>query len=210
MKRLFLIIALSLFAFRGNSQCGIITTVVGTGVSGSAGDGGAATLASISSAYAIKMDAAGNMYIADYNASVVRKVTSGGIITTIAGNGTQGYSGDGGPATAAQLFNPSGIALDGAGNLYIAEYNNHTILKVDTAGIIRTVAGNNTAGSGYSGDGYAATDAQLSFPRDVAVDGTGRIFIADANNSCVRKVNTSGIITTLSYHQGSGFSTYFN
>ena len=108
-----------------------------------------------------------------------------GIITTVAGNGSSGYGGDGGAATAANL-NPIAIAVDGAGNLFIADYGNHRIRKVSTAGTITTEVGSGTAG--FAGDGGAASAAALNFPIDVAVDGAGNLFIADATNRRIRKV----------------------
>src|SRR5262249_44925499 len=135
---------------------------------------------------AVAVDGAGNLYIADLNNNRIRKVDAAGIISTVAGNGTFGYSGDGGPATSAQLNSAAGVALDGAGNLYIADFRNQRIRKVDAAGTITTVAGNGT--SGYSGDGGPAISAQLSFPGGVAVDSAGNLYIADQSNQRIRKV----------------------
>jgi trimeric autotransporter adhesin len=122
-------------------------------------------------------------------------VNTSGIISTVAGNGTAGFGGDGYAATTAMLDTPGNIAVDASGNLYIADLHNQRIRMVNTAGIIATVAGNGT--SGFSGDGAAATAAQLNYPKAVAVDGLGNIFISDGDNSRVRKVNTAGIITTV-------------
>jgi sugar lactone lactonase YvrE len=165
---------------------GIITTVAGNPSGAYPGDNGQATSAYLGGAAGVAVDGSGNFYIADYN--VIRKVTAAtGIITTVAGNGTTGYSGDGGPATAAALNRPSGLALDGTGNLLIADKGNHRVRRVDlTSGVITTVAGSN--GWGYSGDGGAAASASLSSPSGVAVDGNGNIFIADAGNQRVRAV----------------------
>ena len=170
---------------------GIIATIAGNGTVGYNGDGGQATAAEIS-AYRIVMDGAGNLYISDWN-NRIRKVNTAGIITTIAGNGTNGYSGDGGQATAAELWTPEGINIDAIGNLYIADWGNNKIRKINTLGIISTLAGNET--SCYSGDGGQATAAELRLPSDVAIDALGNIYIADASNNLIRKVNTSGIIT---------------
>ena len=115
------------------------------------------------------VDGSGNLYIADIDNNRIRKVSATGIITTVAGNGTVGYSGDGGPATSAQLNVPFGVAVDASGNLYIADAYNHRIRKVSATGIITTVAGNGSGG--YSGDGGPATSAQLDGPQGVAVDG---------------------------------------
>ena len=121
------------------------------------------------------MDSAGNLYIADTGNNRIRKV-SNGVITTVAGNGTAGFSGDNGPATSAQLYDPAGVAVDSAGNLYIADTGNNRIRKVSN-GVITTVAGNGTAG--FSGDGGPATSAQLNDPQGVAVDSAGNLYIAD-------------------------------
>jgi sugar lactone lactonase YvrE len=135
---------------------GVITTVAGTGTHGpSSGDNSPATSASLYSPSAVAVDAAGNLYIADTGNSRIRKV-SNGIITTVAGNGGYGFSGDNGPATSAQLYDPYGVAVDSAGNLYIADTLNGRIRKVSN-GVITTIAGNGTYG--YSGDGGPATSA---------------------------------------------------
>jgi len=182
---------------------GTITTVAGNGVSGYWGDGGQATAAQINNPEDVAFDAAGNMYITDVNYAVVRKISTAGIITTVAGNGTQGYSGDNAAATAAQLKYPTGLAIDAAGNFYIADYTNNVIRKVTPAGIISTVAGNGV--QGYSGDNGMATVAQLYAPRKVAIDATGNLYIADAGNNVIRKVNTAGVITTFA---GNGTAAY--
>lgn len=180
---------------------GIVTTVAGAGTPAFSGDGGAATAAELNGPYAVAIDGAGNLYIADAG-SRIRKVNSAGIISTIAGNGTAGFGGDGGPATAAQLNSVSGVAVDGTGNIYIADQVNFRIRKVDVSGMMTTIAGNGTAG--YSGDGAAATAAELSYPKRVAVDGAGNVYIADMNNDCIRRVNTSGIITTFAGNHTPG------
>jgi len=177
---------------------GVITTVAGTGVAGFLGEGGPATAARLYYPVGIAVDGAGNLYIADGNNHRIRKVTAAtGVITTVAGSGTAGSLGDGGVATAAQLYTPSAVAVDAAGNLYIADANNHKIRKVTAAtGIISTLAGTGTAG--YLGDGAPATMANLSSPQGVAVDGAGNVFIADVNNQRVRKVTAAtGNITTI-------------
>jgi len=133
------------FTTMAAAQPGTITTVVGTGTAGFSGDGGAATAAKINSPRGLFIDGAGNLYIADRLNHRIRKVDADGIITTVAGTGVQGFSGDGGPATAAQLNDPTGVAVDEAGNLYIADAENHRIRKVDTGGIITTVAGTGVA-----------------------------------------------------------------
>ncbi|WP_242929066.1 LamG-like jellyroll fold domain-containing protein [Pontibacter vulgaris] len=183
---------------------GTITTVAGTGVEGYSGDGGQATSAKLIDPYDVAVDAAGNLYIADYGNSRVRRVAANGIITTVAGSGIPGYSGDGGAATSAKLTIPRGVAVDAAGNLYIADQSDNRIRKVSTNGIITTVAGNGT--SGYSGDGGAATSAQIRYPTDVAVDAAGNLYIADQSNFRIRKVSTNGVITTVAGNGTSGYS----
>ena len=183
---------------------GIITTVAGNGANGFSGDGGPATNARLYLPWGVAVDIAGNIYIADYGNHRIRKVDTTGIITTVAGNGTRGHSGDGGPATNASLYNPMGVAVDSAGNIYIADYGNHKIRKVDTSGIITTVAGNGIYG--FSGDGGPAMNASLYFAWRVAVDDSGNIYIADSGNHRIRKVDTTGIITTVAGNGTSGFS----
>ena len=165
---------------------------------------GSATSADVPFPWGIAVDNSGNVYIASSHEQRVRKVDTSGVITTVAGTGTQGYSGDGGPAVAAQLNSPSVVALDDSGNLFIGEY--HAIRKVDmSSGIITTVAGTRgDDGSGYSGDGGIATDARLKYPYGLAVDSVGNIYIADRGNHAIRKVDTSGIITTVIGGNGLG------
>lgn len=191
---------------------GLISTIAGTGVAGFSGDGGAATAATMDAptsglALGISLDASGNIYFADYNNHRIRKITvSTGIITTVAGNGIAGSTGDGGAATSANLNYPRGIDLDGSGNIYIADGNNHKIRKVNVAtGIITTVAGDGTSGTG--GDGGAATSAQFNFPKDVAVNRTtGDLYITDGSHR-VRKVTAAtGIINTFAGTGTSGYS----
>ncbi len=184
---------------------GTINTVVGTGTGGYSGDTGAAASAQINSPNDVVFDSSGNLYIADYFNHCIRKVDTGGIITTVAGTTTGGYSGDNGPATSAQLNSPAGIAIDSSGNLYIADEVNHRIRKITIAdGNITTVAGTTTAG--YSGDNGAATSAQLNHPFGVAVDSSGNnLYIADRFNHSIRKV-TGGIITTVAGNTTLGYS----
>ena len=184
---------------------GIITTFAGNGSSGYSGDGGNATAAEINHPDGIAIDNDGNMYIADWYNNVVRKVDTFGIITTIAGNGSPGYSGDGGPATAATFKYVSGVGTDSYGNVYVTDGNANVVRKISGSGIITTVAGNGSAS--YSGDGSMATAAGLSFVRGVTVDPLGDVFIADRGNYCIRKINASGIISTVAGTGGSsGFS----
>ena len=144
------------------------------------------------------MDAAGDLFIADTGNNRIREVNlATGVITTVAGNGTCGYSGDNGPATAAELDDPTGVAVDSAGDLFIADSGNNRIREVNHAtGVITTVAGNGTAG--YSGDNGPATAAELTSPNGVAVDSAGDLFIADTGNDRIREVNhATGVITTV-------------
>ena len=190
-----------------NAATGIITTVAGTGISGYSGDGGAATSAQLGSPGAVVLDTAGNLYIADYAGVRIRKVAAAtGIITTVAGTGVSGYSGDGGPATSAQLKSPEGMSFDSAGNLYFADVQNNRIRKITiSTGIITTVAGNGT--QGYSGDGGPATSAKFFFPHAAVLDGAGNIYVGDQGNARVRKVDAgTGIITTIAGNGTGGFS----
>ncbi len=182
----------------------IINTVAGTSASGFAGDGGTATNANLFFIYDVAIDASGNMYIVDNNNNRIRKVTPSGIITTIAGNGSMGYSGDGGAATAAKLNSPSGVAVDGAGNVYIADANNAVVRKVNTSGIISTFAG--TGVGGFNGEGGQATAARFRVPRDVAVDNRGNVYIADYYNFRIRRVNAAGIVRTVAGTSTGGYA----
>ena len=183
------------------ASTGVISTVAGTGAAGSTGDGAAATLAKLSSPRGVAVDGSGNIYIADTSNHRIRKVDTSATpwtISTVAGDGTKGISGDGGAATAAKLDVPYGVAVDGSGNIYIADTDNHRIRKVDaTTGNISRVAGTLAKLSGYSGDGGAATAAEINTPLSVAVDGSGNIYIADRNNERIRKVDASGNISTV-------------
>src|ERR1700756_3391342 len=159
------------FPSPADTPVAIIQTVAGNGTSAFSGDNGAAATASLSEPFGVAVDAIGNLYIADTSNHRVRKVDASGVITTVAGNGTEGFSGDGGPATSATLNTPIGVAVDSAGNLYIADAFNNRIRKVNAAGVITTVAGNGDAR--FSGDHAAATIASLSAPFGVAVDKAG-------------------------------------
>jgi hypothetical protein len=179
---------------------GIINTVAGNSTPGYSGDGGAATSAELNQPFSVALDSAGSLYIAELSNSIIRKVDANGIISTVAGNGTAGYSGDGGAATSAELNQPTGLALDGAGNLYIADQGNNRIRKVDGRGIITTVAGPgfvHVPACNPIGDGCVAVDAELDTPTGVAVDVVGNLYIADQGNNRIRKVDSSGTITTV-------------
>jgi sugar lactone lactonase YvrE len=180
---------------------GTITTVAGNGTAGYSGDNGPATSAELDYPWAVAVDSAGNLYIADYGNNRIRKVSSNGTITTVAGDGTAGYKGDNGPATSAELYEPYGVAVDSSGNLYVADYGNNRIREV-SGGEITTVAGNGTAG--YGGDNGAATGAELHSPRGVAMDSAGNLYIADGGNQRIREVS-SGVIVTVA---GSGTPGY--
>ncbi len=174
---------------------GIITRWAGTGVAGYSGDGGLASAAQLLSPSFLIADKLGTMYFVDNGATRVRKIDTFGIITTVAGNGLTGYSGDGGPAIAASFNLIMGVTPDNLGNLYISDNQNQVIRKVSTSGIITTIAGTGT--SGYSGDNGLATLARLASPTQVGVDGAGNIYIPDQNNWRIRKIDNTGIITTI-------------
>ena len=180
---------------------GVITTIVGNGAGGFNGDNGPAASTNVSAPAAVAVDRAGNLYIADTGSNRIRRV-SNGVVTTVAGNGTLGFKGDNGPAISAQLYTPTGVAVDPAGNLYIADTFSNRIRRV-SSGVITTVAGNGTAG--FSGDNGPATFAQLSAPKSIAVDSAGNLYIADTSNNCIRKVS-NGVITTVAGNGTSGFS----
>ena len=165
---------------------GTITIVAGTGTNGFSGDGGPAVNARLNNPNGVALDGTGNLYIADFNNNRIRKVDTSGTITTVAGTGTGGFSGDGGPAVNAQLNDPTGVALDGSDNLYIADYTNNRIRKVDTSGTITTVAG--TGANGFGGDGGPPLQARLNAPTNVALDGSGRLYIADYSNHRIRRL----------------------
>lgn len=185
---------------------GIINTIAGTSAAGFSGDGGPATNAELNGPYALALDKHGNLFFADGYNHVVRKINAAGVISTIAGDHfTANYTGDGGPATLATLNNPVGVALDDTGNLYIADDHNNVIRKVDTAGIITTFAGDSTAG--HAGNGGPATSALLNLPLGVAADKHGNLFIADAVNNVIRKVDNAGIMHDyVGYDTVHGFS----
>ncbi len=174
---------------------GRITTVAGTGTEGYDGDDKPATTAALSLPRGVAVDAAGNLYIADTSNHRIRRVDTTGRITTVAGTGTPGFDGDGGPATSALLDQPGDVAVDGSGNLLIAEFGNRRIRRVDSAGRIATVAG--SGGRGYDGDDKPATSASLSSIRGLAVDGLGNVFIGDTDNHRIRRVDATGQISTV-------------
>ena len=178
------------------SPSGIISTVAGTGTAGFSGDSGLAINALFNLPGAIAVDTFGNIYIADEWNNRIRKVDiATGIVYTIAGNGTGSYGGDGGPATAAMIWEPQGICLDKKGNIYISDNFNDRVRKINDAGIISTYVGTGVAG--YSGDGGLADTAKLKGPTGICIDSDDNLYIADNANLRLRKVDTSGFITTI-------------
>jgi len=182
---------------------GIITTIAGTGIRGYSGDGGLATEAEITWPNSVDVDTVGNIYFTSSSGNCIRKIDTNGIITTIAGTDESGYSGDGGLAVYAKLNWPDGISLDASGNIYFADANNYCVRKIDTSGIITTIAG--TGVRGYSGDGGLAVEARLYRVLGVQVDASGNVYMVDTSNNRIRKVNTSGIITTFAGNGESGY-----
>jgi len=179
---------------------GTITTVAGTGQEGFSGDGGTATSAQLSSPRDVAVDAQGNVYIADTGNCRIRKVTPAGVISTVAGNGTAGFAGDGGPSASAQLSYPAGLAADSAGNLYIADSWNYRVRKITADGNIQTVAGNGSYGP--YGDGGPAAAASLGLIESLTVDAAGKLYLSDSYNHRVRVVDPGGTISTV---VGGGF-----
>jgi sugar lactone lactonase YvrE len=190
-----------------NPLTGVITTIAGTGQAGYSGNGGLATAATLNAPEGIAIDSQGNLFFADTQNDVIREISAAtGVITTVAGNHTAGSAGDGGAATAAELNQPYGVAVDSSGNIFIADTGNARIREVSAAtGIISTVAGNGTPGS--SGNGGLATSAELNLPQSVVVDPQGNIFIADTGNDVIREVNaTTKRISTVVGTGVPGFS----
>jgi hypothetical protein len=185
------------------TAAGIISTFAGTGVAGNSGDGGLATAAQLNFPTAVALDASGNVYVSDAFSNKIRKINNAGIITTIAGTGVSGFSGDGGPATGAQI-SPMGVSVDISGNIYFGDGGSYRVRKINTSGIISTIAGTGTFG--YSGDGGPATNAQLYAPGRVDFDAAGNIYISDGMNHTVRKINSAGIISTIAGVGSSGFN----
>ena len=193
--------------FAAGANAGTIATVAGDGAAGYDGTATVATSTSLNQPGGVAMDGAGNLYIADTNNNVIRKVNlNTGAISTAAGTGAPGYTGDGGLATSATLNSPEGIAVDGAGDLFIADTNNDAVREVIAAtGKISTVAGDGTGVPGYAGDGEAAIQARLNAPYGVALDSAGNLYIADSGNNRVRVVNAAGNIGTSAGDGAAGY-----
>ncbi len=196
---LFFAVVCTLSCKKTPSTSGYIYTIAGNGKLGDNGDGGSAISAEIDEPLSVAVDGSGSIYLPDIHNSKIKKISPQGIIATFAGNGTAGFSGDGGAAVSAQLSGPGGVTVDGDGNVYIIDGATR-IRKINTAGIINTIAGNGTLG--YSGDGGSALDATLNCPSGLAVDKNGNLYIADGANNVIRKIDVSGIITTVA---GNGF-----
>lgn len=188
-----------------SASTGDISTIAGNGLPGYSGDGGAATSAEINSPQGISLSS-GNLYIADTDNNVIRELNmSSGDISTVAGDGTAGYVGDGGPATSAELQSPTDVQFDGSGNMYIADSGNNVIREVSvSSGDISTVIGNGTGG--YSGDGGAPTSAELDQPVSVAVDGSGNVYVADLSNDRIRMLTASS--DAISTEAGNGYQSF--
>jgi sugar lactone lactonase YvrE len=182
---------------------GRITTVAGVGVQGSAGDGSMAAGAQLHTPAGVAVDATGRVWIGDEGAHRVRLAVPGGVIETVAGTGVRGYSGDGGPASKAQLFAPAGVAVDGAGNAYIADAANHRVRRITPTGIIQTYAGRGVRG--YGGDGGPALEAQMDTPRALALDAQGNLYVSEYGNHAVRRITPEGRIETMA---GTGVAGY--
>jgi sugar lactone lactonase YvrE len=189
---------------RSIEKDGVIRTVAGNGTAGSGGTGQATSAPMYPTE--VVADDSGNLYVIDLDSQRVRLIKSDGVIVTVAGNGTAGYSGDGGQATGAQLYmqEASGVAVDDDGNLYIGDRYNHRVRMVKKDGTIKTLAGTGTAG--FSGDGGRAATAQVSHPCGVAVDGDGNVYFADHANHRIRMVTRSGNIKTVAGTGSGGYS----
>ena len=190
-----------------NLTTGILTTIAGTGAPGFSGDNGSATSAQLDLPTALALDAKNNLYLADTRSHRIRRIdATTDLITTIAGNGTQGFSGDNAPATAASIDSPTGLALDASNNLYLADTHNHRIRRIDAiTGLITTIAG--TGSLGYSGDNAQAATAALALPHGLTLDAAGNLYLADTANNRIRRIDAiTGIITTVAGNGTQGFS----
>jgi sugar lactone lactonase YvrE len=181
---------------------GIVSTFAGTGVAGYSGDGGPAAAAQLNYPTGIKFDQSGNLYVADDYNHVIRKINTSGNITTIAGNGTSGFSGDGGPATDAEISSVGDLCVDAGGNIYFTDLVNNRVRKISPSGIISTVVGNGTSSS--TGDGGPAVNASLNGLFGIAVDNIANLYITEHAGNRIRKVNSAGVISTIG---GNGSAT---
>ena len=202
MNKIILAFIITMLGLHTKAQ--IITTIAGNGTGGFSGDGGPATSAQLNGAWSTAFDTKGNFYIADWINNRIRKVNTQGIISTVAGNGAQGFSGDGGPATEAELYYPSGVAVDTAGNLYIADTDNNRVRMVNSLGIINTIAGNGATCCDV-GDGGPAVSAQLFSPITIFIDALQNMYVTEANGQRIRVINTAGIISTVAGNGGRGY-----
>jgi len=175
-------------------RAGVIATFAGTGAAGDSGDGGPALAAAFDSPTALAIDPTGALLVCDTANHRLRRIAAG-TVTNLAGTGVQGFAGDGGLATAAQLDSPAGVAVSAAGIVYIADTHNHRIRSISAAGIIATFAG--TGVPGYSGDGGPALAAAIDLPRGLVITSAGTLIFADANNQRLRSISATGILTTL-------------
>lgn len=174
---------------------GKLLRIAGTGTSGYGGDGGPALEAELNKPYDVRIDAQGTLYIADVMNHRIRRINSDGIITTVAGTGKPGYGGDYGPAKSASLNTPYGVCIDKEGRLLIADSENHVIRRIDSRGVITTIAGVGVLG--YSGDGGPASEAAFNSPQSLWVDNSGRLYVGDEHNHAIRVIGTDDIVTTL-------------
>jgi hypothetical protein len=204
MKKL--LSALAVLSCAATMRAQTIVTVAGNGTAGYTGDGVAATATSLNQPYGVCMDSMGNFFIGDYANNRIRKITSSGIITTLAGTGTAGFNGDGLDATLTQLNGPYGMSVNNYGSIIIADRNNHRlrIIQTESGGVIYTIAG--TGVGGFSGDGGPAVSAQVNHPQGAFRDKAGNVYFCDDDNYRVRKIDASGIITTIAGNGTAGYS----
>jgi len=184
---------------------GTIHTIAGIGRFGYSGDGGPAAAATFGRVLDLAFDTAGNLYLADFDFHVIRKIGTGGTITTVAGSGQPGFGGDGGPATSARLNVPRGIEFDAPGNLYVAEQGNNRVRRITVAGVISTFAGDGAAIT--RGDGGAAVLASITSPGGLAFDPAGNLYVTEiAGNTRIRRISPGGIISTFAGGSAFGYS----
>jgi uncharacterized protein (TIGR03437 family) len=192
------------------TAAGVISTIAGNGHPGSYGDNGPANLAQLNAPYGLAVDAAGNVYVADFGNHRVRRISTDGVITTIAGNGQKGSGGDGGPASAAQLMSPRNLVFDSVGNLYISEFEGHRVRRVGRDGIIGTIAGTGLAGLNLDpkSPSMPGALAQLAFPAGLAVDSFDNVYVADSGNNLIRRISGGFILTVLDGRTDPAFLLY--